>query len=102
MEENSALLTSMLTKLMELGNDVSWKINNTYADGIDKTILEVRIYEAGIQSGRIAYQAENGQVLNYRYKQMKKRLPILISDMMLDIISYEMSGLPKKGIAVAE
>lgn len=94
LDENQALVKSMLNKLVEIGNDISWKINNSYTDGIDQTILEVRIYEAGIQSGRVAFQLESGQVLNYQYKQLEKRLPIQIMDIMLDMISYEMAAAP--------
>ena len=92
MEENKAVVRSMLNKLVEMGDNVSWKINNTYTDGIDKTILEIRIYENGQQSGRIAFQLENGQVINYRYKKLEKRIPIHISDMLLDVISYELDA----------
>lgn len=94
LDENQELVKSMLNKLVEIGNDISWKINNSYTDGIDQTILEVRIYESGIQSGRVAFQLESGQVLNYQYKKLKKRLPIKIMDIMLDLISYEMAAAP--------
>jgi len=93
MEENQAVVESMLNKLVEIRNDIKWKINNSYADGIDKTILEVRIYESGFQTGRIAFQLETGQVLNYRYKELEKRSPILITDMLLDVISHELEAL---------
>ncbi len=92
MEENKAVVRSMLNKLVEMGDQVTWKINNTYTDGIDKTILEIRIYESGQQSGRIAFQLETGQVINYRYKKLVKRIPIHITDMLLDVISYEMDA----------
>lgn len=92
MEENKAVVRSMLNKLVDLGEGVTWKINNTYTDGIDKTILEIRIYENGQQSGRIAFQLETGQVINYRYKSLEKRLPIHITDMLLDVISHEMDA----------
>ena len=90
MEENKAVVRSMLNKLVETGNQITWKINNTYTDGIDKTILEIRIYESGQQSGRIAFQLETGQVINYRYKKLVKHIPIHISDILLDVISHEM------------
>lgn len=92
MEENKAVVRNMLNKLVEMGESVTWKINNTYTDGIDKTILEIRIYESGQQSGRIAFQLETGQVINYRYKTLEKRLPIHITDMLLDVISHELDS----------
>lgn len=92
MEENKALVRSLLNKLVEIGHDVSWKINNTYTDGLHNTILEIRIYEDKLQTGRIAFQLESGQVLNYRYKELEKRIPIKIMDMLLDVIGYEMQA----------
>lgn len=89
MEENQEIVKNMLDKLTNMGTDISWKINNSYTDGIEKTIYEVRIYQHDQQAGRIAYQAENGQVLNYRYKKLEKRLPITVSDVLLDIIGFE-------------
>lgn len=92
MEENQELVRNMLNKLEDIGHSITWNMNNSYTDGIDKTIFELRIYENGLQAGRIAYQAETGQVLNYRYKNLEKRLPVQISDIMLDIIGIEMNA----------
>ncbi len=88
--DNKALVKNMLTKLEELGREISWKINNTYSNGINNTIFEIQIFEQSTQTGLIAYQAEDGHVINYRYKDLEKRLPIQIMDMLLDIISYEL------------
>jgi len=84
------LVTNMLVKLQELGKGISWKINNTYSNGIDNTIFEIQIFQNDDQTGLIAYQVEDGHVINYRYKTLEKRLPIQIMDMLLDIISYEL------------
>ena len=99
MEENRVLVKNMLKKLVDIGDQITWRINNSYADGIDKTILEILIYQKGFQSGRIAFQAETGQVLNYRYKKMKKRIPIQISDILLDIMSAEMTSPIKSALS---
>lgn len=87
---NKALVKNMLAKLQELGKGISWKINNSYSNGIDNTIFEIQIFEQSTQTGLIAYQAEDGHVINYRYKNLEKRLPIQIMDMLLDILSYEL------------
>ncbi len=84
------LVQNMLNKLQELGRGIIWKINNTYSNGIDNTIFEIQIFEKSNQTGLIAYQAEDGHVINYRYKDLEKRLPIQIMDMLLDILSYEL------------
>ena len=70
------------------GKDISWKINN----GINNTIFEIQIFEQDAQTGLIAYQAEDGHVINYRYKDIEKILPIQIMDMLLCIISYELNA----------
>ncbi|MEC7755735.1 hypothetical protein [Roseivirga sp. UBA1976] len=88
--EKKETVRSLLNKLVEIGNNVTWRINNTYSNGIDQTILEIQIFENKIQTGRIAFQLEDGHVINYRYKEMEKRIPVQIVDMLLDVIGYEM------------
>ncbi|GHE51338.1 MULTISPECIES: hypothetical protein [Roseivirga] len=90
--EKKETVRSLLNKLVEIGNNVTWRINNTYSNGIDQTILEIQIFENKIQTGRIAFQLEDGHVINYRYKEMEKRIPVQIVDMLLDVIGYEMQA----------
>lgn len=87
---NKTLVRSLLNKLVEVGNNITWRINNTYSNGIDNTVLEIQIFENKAQTGRIAFQLEDGHVINYRYKDLEKRIPIQIMDMLLDIIGYEL------------
>lgn len=89
-QENKTLVRSLLNKLVEVGKNITWRINNTYSNGIDNTVLEIQIFENKIQTGRIAFQLEDGHVINYRYKDLEKRIPIQIIDMLLDIIGYEL------------
>ncbi|MFY0593632.1 hypothetical protein [Roseivirga sp.] len=89
-EEKKALVRSLLNKLSEVVEGTTWRINNTYSNGIDNTVLEIQIFEKKVQTGRIAYQLEDGHVINYRYKDLEKRIPIQIMDMLLDIIGYEL------------
>ncbi|OEK02171.1 hypothetical protein BFP97_11840 [Roseivirga sp. 4D4] len=89
-QENKTLVRSLLGKLEEVGQNITWRINNTYSNGIDNTVLEIQIFENKIQTGRIAFQLEDGHVINYRYKDLEKRLPIQIMDMLLDVIGYEL------------
>ncbi|NVJ47919.1 MAG: hypothetical protein HWE21_15725 [Cytophagia bacterium] len=90
--EKKETVRSLLNKLVEIGNNVTWRINNSYSNGIDQTILEIQIFENRLQTGRIAFQLENGQVINYRYKEMEKRIPVQIVDMLLDVIGYELQA----------
>ena len=71
--------------------DFTWRINNTYSNGIDNTVLEILTFEKGIQTGRIAFQLEDGHVINYRYKEIEIQLPSQIVDILLDVISFEMA-----------
>ncbi|WP_281955040.1 hypothetical protein [Pseudophaeobacter arcticus] len=89
-EENKTLVKSLLNKLTEVDREITWRINNSYSNGIDNTVLEIQIFESKIQTGRIAFQLEDGHVINYRYKDLEKRIPIQIMDMLLDIIGYEL------------
>ncbi len=89
-EENKVIVSDMLTKLQDLIPNLTWRINNSYTDGLDNTVLEILIFEEKDQTGRIAFQLEDGHVINYRYKSLEKKLPIHIVDMLLDVISHEM------------
>ena len=89
-QENRVIVRDMLGKLTERIPDLTWRINNTYTDGLENTVLEILLFEEKTQTGRIAFQLEDGHVINYRYKSLEKRLPVHIVDMLLDVISYEM------------
>jgi len=85
------MVRGLLTKITELRPDITWRINNTYSNGIDNTVLEILLFEAPHQTGRIAFQLEDGHVINYRYKELRKQLPAQIMDILLDVISFEMA-----------
>ena len=89
-EENRTLVKELLGKLTEMKNSLTWRINNTYTDGLEKTVLELLIFEDKVQTGRIAFQLEDGHVINYRYKDIEKRESLHIMDLLLDVIGYEM------------
>ena len=54
-------------------------------------MLEILIFESNQQTGRIAFQLEDGHVINYRYKEVEKQLPAQIMDVLLDVISFELT-----------
>lgn len=89
-EENRTIVKDLLRKLSEMNAGLTWRINNTYTDGLNNTVLELLIFEDKTQTGRIAFRLEDGNVINYRYKELEKRKPIHIVDMLLDVIGYEM------------
>jgi hypothetical protein len=90
-EENKIIVSDMLKRLSEIREDVSWRVNNSYTEDLDKTVLEILIFEANQQTARIAYRLEDGNVINYWYKSLEKRIPVHIVDLMLDILSFEMN-----------
>ena len=90
-EETRTIVKGLLNKLSEMRVDFTWRINNTYSNGIDNTVLEILTFEKGIQTGRIAFQLEDGHVINYRYKEIEIQLPGQIVDILLDMISFEMA-----------
>lgn len=85
------MVRGLLTKLSEMKKELHWRINNTYSNGIDNTVLEILIFESSLQTGRIAFQLEDGHVINYRYKDFEKQLPAQIMDILLDVIGFEMT-----------
>ena len=89
-EENRTLVKDLLKKLSEMKAGLTWRINNSYTDDLSNTVLELSIFEDKNQTGRIAFRLEDGNVINYRYKDLEKRKPIHIVDMLLDVIGLEM------------
>jgi len=92
-EETKSMVKGLLNKLAEMREAFTWRINNTYSDGINNTVLEILTFEKGIQTGRIAFQLEDGHVINYRYKELEKQLPAQIIDLLLDVIGLEMAAV---------
>uniref|UniRef100_UPI00404845F1 hypothetical protein n=1 Tax=Roseivirga sp. TaxID=1964215 RepID=UPI00404845F1 len=92
-EETKGMVKGLLNKLAEMREAFNWRINNTYSDGINNTVLEILTFEKGVQTGRIAFQLEDGHVINYRYKELEKQLPAQIIDLLLDVIGLEMAAV---------
>lgn len=90
-EENRTIVKDLLRKLSEMKAGLTWRINNTYTDGLTNTVLELLIFENKLQTGRIAFRLEDGNVIKYHYKELEKRKPVHIVDMLLDVIGYEMA-----------
>lgn len=89
-EENRTMVKDLLRKLADMKPGLTWRINNSYTEGLKNTVLELLIFEDKEQTGRIAFRLEDGNVINYRYKELELRKPIHILDMLLDVIGYEM------------
>mgnify|MGYP000423770289 CR=1 FL=1 len=91
-DDKKTTVKQLLNKLAEIGEGITWRINNSYSSHLNETVLEIQIFENRMQTGRIAFQLENGHVINFRYKALEKTLPVQIVDMLLDAISYELAA----------
>lgn len=91
-KNNKDTVKQLLNKLAEIREDITWRINNSYSSHLHETVLEIQIFENRMQTGRIAFQLEDGHVINFRYKELEKTLPVQIVDMLLDAISYELAA----------
>lgn len=89
-EENRTLVKDLLRKLAEMKPGLTWRINNSFTEGLSNTVLELLIFQDKEQTGRIAFRLEDGHVIKYRYKDLELRKPLHIMDMLLDVIGYEM------------
>ena len=84
---------TIINLLNKLSNDqkVSWRIKSQYSTGQDKNVLEILIFTIPEQrrKGKIAFRADNGQVLKVQYKGFSNTPAENIVDMLLDVINFE-------------
>ena len=68
-----------------------WESMVTFSDGKGTTVIELNVYRGGGQekAGRIAYQLENGEVLEARYPGYDGAFPESILDLLLDVVNLE-------------
>ena len=68
-----------------------WEGLCSFSDGKGTTIIELNIYRSGGSErlGRITYQLETGDVVNFRYRDLPEDAPDSIVDLILDVVNLE-------------
>lgn len=85
--------TTILNLLNKFSNDhenISWKIECSYSDGIGTTMNQISIISqpGNHNIGIITYRVETGKVMTCNYKKMEKPVSENIVDTLLDMINY--------------
>ncbi len=83
-------ILNLLHKFVNEHDDVSWKINCLFSDGLGNTINQINIIskETRRNIGTIIYQVESGIVQFCSFKQLKKPHSENIIDLLLDMINF--------------
>jgi len=81
---------NLLTKFSDDHENISWKMNCAYSDGMGTTFNQIKIIaQPGNRSiGIFTYRVETGMVMFCMYKKLKKTNSENIVDMLLDMINY--------------
>lgn len=68
-----------------------WESICVNADVIGRTIIEVNVYSAGgsRMNGRLVYQLETGEVLDWKYQGLETAASESVIDIVLDIANLE-------------
>lgn len=84
-------VSDLLHLLSKQHQTIGWKKRCLYTNGTDNNVLEIKFYQHtdNHQIGRIAYNANNGAVLQMMYRGDFVRKPGHIVDILLDVINME-------------
>jgi len=90
-------IVDLLNKICNDYRNLSWRISCNYVNGLGKTILEIFIIEhpRSYIKRKIAFQLENGRVLNHNIKELKGSTENIV-DFLLDLINLEKRTLKWK------
>ena len=85
--------TTILNLLNKFSNDhenISWKMECSYSDGMGTTINQIKIiaHPGNRTIGIFVYRVETGLVSFCLYKKLKKSKSENIVDVLLDMINY--------------
>lgn len=90
-------LVNLLNKICEANDDLTWKLNCHYDDGLNNSIMQIKFFRLSKKSeiSCISFQMETGKILQGRYTGMVRfEKSMLLTDVLLDILIYESSRLP--------
>ena len=89
-------LVNLLNKICETNDDLTWKLNCQYDDGLNHSIMQVSFVRLSTKSEvtNISFQMETGKILNGRHTGMVTfNKSMLLTDVLLDILIYETNKL---------
>ncbi len=89
MKDQSTIL-NLLNKFAQDHENVSWKMECVYSDGLSTTLNQIKIMaQPGNRIvGFITFKVETGLVLFCMYKDMQKTESQNIVDMLLDMMNH--------------
>lgn len=85
-------LVNLLNKICECADSLDWKLNCTYHDGLDASIMQVELFDRGDfkKRGYLTFRMETSAVIGGKYKGL---VPFTgksnVIDVLLDILHYE-------------
>lgn len=85
-------LVNLLNKICECADCLDWKLNCTYHDGIDASIMQVVLFDRidHKKHGYLTFRMETASVIGGKYKSL---VPFTgkpnVIDALLDILHYE-------------
>ena len=93
------MVKELLDKLVQEHSPLRWDSVCAFSDGKSRTILEISVFGAHgqVQLGRIAYQMETGEIVNFFYKGYEGERPDDILDLILDLINLERRKAKENG-----
>ncbi|WKN31532.1 hypothetical protein PZB74_21530 [Porifericola rhodea] len=84
-------INGLLNLITNQHSDISWKKRCLYSNGENNHVLEIRLYQYpdDYPIGRIVYNANNGNVIQMKYRGRYNRNSTNIVDVLLDTINME-------------
>jgi hypothetical protein len=81
----------LLDKLVHDLPGYRWDALCAFSDGQGMTMIELNVWRKDGQetAGRVAYQLETGDVLNYHYPPIGAHAPEPVVDFLLDMYNFE-------------
>ncbi|MDH5610552.1 MAG: hypothetical protein OEY56_13825 [Cyclobacteriaceae bacterium] len=85
-------MINLLNEICSKNPPLFWKINCKYHDGLDKSIMEIALFDPGrkVRSGYILFEMDESKILQGRYRSMVPFQPNTnLIDALLEILQFE-------------
>lgn len=82
----------LLIKLCGIRKQLRWQIYCNYVDAAGRSIFHIILHdtERNSQFARITFYADSLEVLQCQYAGYKANIPVELTDLLLDLIYFEM------------